>query len=222
MKKRIYIINLAALILLGLAMQIGGAYLVNAAVAIFADTKAVADYSSFMGAVASMEPRQYVHILFVAPLVEELVFRLIFLRSGRMVMPFWAANLVQALLFGFYHSFVIQKVYGFILGLIIGCVFYYCPKIYRDRYPKDEAHKADTGRSVLDMPDCMIGVFLTIILHMTINSAGVFLTPLFSADTALSVQILAGLVLMGIASASAVYLYLQSKGRTPDVFEVIS
>ena len=35
-------------------------------------------------------------------------------------MPFWAANLVQALLFGFYHRFMVQRVYGFVMGLIIG------------------------------------------------------------------------------------------------------
>ena len=114
------VINIASLILLGLTLQIGGAYIVNAAVNCMEGgagaTGAAADqYSKYMDAIRNLESRQIMHVVFVAPLVEEIIFRLIFLRAGRMILPFWAANLIQAALFGIYHSTTVQKVYGFVM-----------------------------------------------------------------------------------------------------------
>ena len=189
-------INIAALILFGLILQIGGAYLVNAAVTVLGGTDAGAaatEYESFMETVRAMEPRQVIHIVFVAPLVEEIVFRLIFLRAGRMLLPFWCANIIQAVLFGIYHGVAIQRVYGFAMGLLIGCVFYYCPIIYRKYLPKG---------ALADLPNSLFGAALTFLLHMVINSSGLFLTPLFSADINVALQICLGLILM----ASAVYV----------------
>ena len=125
--------NIAALILLGIVMQIGGAYLVNAAVIIMENTPAAGQYSSYMEVIRSLDTRHIMQAVIVMPIIEELVFRLIFLRAGRMLLPIWAANLVQAILFGVYHTVTIQRIYGFVLGLMIGCVFCYCPIIYKSR-----------------------------------------------------------------------------------------
>ena len=199
--------NITALIVLGLIMQTGGAYLVNVAVECFAGSEAVTEYASFMGSVTQMEPRQYIHVLFVSPILEEIVFRLIFLRAGRMVMPFWAANLVQAVLFGFYHTFTIQRVYGFVMGLIIGCVFGYCPVIDR------KVHDATPATGFLDLPDCLIGAGITIILHMVINAAGLFLTPLFPADIPVPSQMMIGILLMAVAAVVCIILKYETQGR---------
>ncbi len=201
------ILNTAALIVLGLIMQTGGAYLVNAACKLCADTGPVIKYMEYMANITQIGHRQYIHILFVAPILEELVFRLIFLRAGRMVMPFWAANLVQALLFGFYHRFMVQRIYGFVLGLIIGCVFYYCPLIYRKRYSGTD--------SLLDLPDSLIGVGLTIILHMTINAGGLFVSPHFPADTPMPVQFIMGTLLMAVVVSVCVVLKKQASQNSP-------
>lgn len=201
MKREVIIVP--ALILLGLVMQIGGAYLVNAACRLWAQTTPVIKYAEYMANITQMEHRQYIHVLFVAPILEEAVFRLIFLRAGKMVMPFWAANLVQALLFGFYHTLAVQRIYGFVMGLIIGCVFYYCPLIYRRRHPEKDS-------AIYDLPDCLIGVALTVILHISVNAAGLFVSPLFPADTAVSVQLIMGLLLMTVAVSACIYLWKAS------------
>lgn len=217
--------NITALIILGLLLQTGGAYLVNAAVSLLEDGGAAAaagsaaneaanQYSNYMAAIRSLEPRQIVHAVFVAPLIEELVFRLIFLRAGKMVMPFWAANLVQAVLFGIYHSVTIQKLYGFVMGLLIGAVFYYCPIIYKRFHGSDDGIKKrpdDNSTGLIDMPNSLLGIMITFPLHMIINATGLFVMPLFSADLAIALQICIGLICMAAATAAVLILFRQSR-----------
>ncbi len=203
-------VNIIALLMLGLIMQIGGAYLVNVAVAVLGQSAGAAaaaanEYSGYMNYIRSFDPRQIGHAVFVAPLVEELVFRLIFLRAGKMILPFWAANLVQAILFGIYHGTSFQRVYGFVMGLIIGCVFYYCPLIYRS------CNLAEGKGKLLDFPNSLMGVAFSIILHMTINAAGLFVAPLFPADIAIGVQAAIGICLMGTAVAVCIRLWRMSR-----------
>ena len=228
-KKRLMwnVINIASLILLGLSLQIGGAYIVNAAVNCMengagAVGEAAGQYIDYMDAIRSLEPRQIMHVIFVAPLVEEIIFRLIFLRAGKMILPFWAANLIQAALFGIYHSTTVQKVYGFVMGLIIGCVFYYCPIIYRN-LRSTSSEDTDLRRKVpglLDLPNSLFGVALTFFLHMIINSTGLYVAPLLPADIAIPAQFGLGIVLM-LISAGAVYVLWtiasDCKQKSPDI-----
>jgi len=58
--------------------------------------------------------------VFLAPLAEEFLFRGVTMKKAQKIMPFMAANLLQALLFGIYHLNWIQGVYAFVLGLILG------------------------------------------------------------------------------------------------------
>ena len=203
------VLNILSLILLGLVLQIGGAYLVNAAVNIMgssdvsATASAAIEYSDFMEYIRTIEPKQLTNIIFVAPLFEEIVFRLFFLRAGKMVLPFWAANIIQAVLFGLYHTLTVQRVYGFVIGLVIGCVFNYCPIIYRNNH-----------NTVL--PDSLFGFLATFLLHVVINTAGIFVAPLLPADIAYSYQILAGSVLMVVAFAAAnVLRVIAGKSKVP-------
>ncbi|MBO4905320.1 MAG: CPBP family intramembrane metalloprotease [Lachnospiraceae bacterium] len=194
------VVNTAALIVLGIVMQIGGAYLVNAAVLCLQDTGAGVQYSAYMEAVRSFDTRTIVQAIVVMPLIEELVFRLIFLRAGKMIVPFWAANLIQATLFGIYHTVTIQKIYGFVLGLMIGCVFYYCPIIYR----------AKGGSQLLGLPNSLLGYGMTVILHITINAAGIYLAPLLPPDLPVTLQITMGTILLTMAGVACFVLYRQS------------
>lgn len=61
----------------------------------------------------------------IAPICEELIFRGVTLQYGKKAMPFWVANIFQALLFGIYHMNVIQGVYAFFIGIFLG---YVCEK----------------------------------------------------------------------------------------------
>ncbi len=203
------VVNTASLIILGLALQIGGAYIVNAVVNCMEGTSGAAgeaadQYIRYMDAIRKLEPRQITHVMIVSPLIEEIIFRLIFLRAGRMVLPFWAANLVQAFLFGIYHGTSVQKVYGFVMGLIIGCVFYYCPIIYRNS--RGEA----SGNGLFDLPNSLMGFGFTFVLHMIINAAGLFVAPLFPADLDLIAQFGLGTCLMLIAIGAVYYLWQRS------------
>lgn len=84
-----------------------------------------------------------------APIVEELIFRGVILTKLLLVLPFFAANILQAAIFGIYHWNIVQGVYAFIIGLLFG----YVSRRFRS-------------------------LAASIILHMAINSAA-FLVILF-------------------------------------------
>lgn len=67
----------------------------------------------------------FIYSVILAPFCEELVFRGVTLRQAKKCLPFWAANLFQAFLFGVFHMNMIQGIYAFCLGLILG---YICEK----------------------------------------------------------------------------------------------
>lgn len=81
----------------------------------------------------------------LAPLAEECIFRGLTLRFARNYMPLILANVVQAVLFGVYHMQLVQGIYAFVLGIILGYV-------------------AIKFKSVIP----------TIILHMIINASAFF------------------------------------------------
>lgn len=56
----------------------------------------------------------------LAPLAEEFLFRGVTLKKAQKIMPFMAANILQAVLFGIYHLNWIQGVYAFVLGMVLG------------------------------------------------------------------------------------------------------
>lgn len=64
----------------------------------------------------------FLYSVIFAPLSEELIFRGVTMRQARKVFPFWAANLMQAVLFGIFHMNMIQGIYAFCLGLILGYI----------------------------------------------------------------------------------------------------
>lgn len=66
----------------------------------------------------------------LAPLAEELLFRGVTLKKAQRIMPFMAANVLQALLFGIYHGNLIQGTYAFVLGLLLGFTAEYFHSIW--------------------------------------------------------------------------------------------
>lgn len=66
----------------------------------------------------------------LAPLAEELLFRGVTMRKAEKIMPFMAANILQAMLFGIYHGNLIQGMYAFAIGLILGFVVEYFHSIW--------------------------------------------------------------------------------------------
>lgn len=72
----------------------------------------------------------FLYSVLLAPICEELLCRGVILKSIRRCFPFWAANLFQAVLFGVLHMNMIQGVYAFCLGLILGFIYEKTGSIY--------------------------------------------------------------------------------------------
>ncbi|HPU62889.1 MAG TPA: type II CAAX endopeptidase family protein [Mobilitalea sp.] len=64
-----------------------------------------------------------VYVVILAPVIEELMLRGILFRRIRPALPFYAANLIQAVVFGIYHWNIIQGLYAFGIGLILGYIY---------------------------------------------------------------------------------------------------
>lgn len=67
----------------------------------------------------------FLYSVMLGPISEELIFRGVTMRQAKKCIPFWAANLLQAFLFGAFHMNMIQGIYAFFLGMILG---YVCEK----------------------------------------------------------------------------------------------
>ncbi|MGN6712846.1 lysostaphin resistance A-like protein [Anaerocolumna jejuensis] len=66
----------------------------------------------------------FLYVGIIGPIAEELIFRGVTFHKARKVLPFFAANILQALLFGIYHMNIIQGLYAFAIGLCFGLVRY--------------------------------------------------------------------------------------------------
>lgn len=62
------------------------------------------------------------YAVLLGPIEEELTFRGVIFSSAKKALPFWAANLFQAVLFGVFHMNLVQGVYALFIGLFLGYV----------------------------------------------------------------------------------------------------
>ena len=58
-----------------------------------------------------------------APVIEEILFRGIVLRSIRKFAPAWGAILISSVLFGVYHLNIVQAVYATLMGIAAGILY---------------------------------------------------------------------------------------------------
>jgi membrane protease YdiL (CAAX protease family) len=63
-----------------------------------------------------------IYALILGPVIEEMTFRGATYSILRKNLNFWAANVIQALLFGLIHMNLIQGIYAFLLGLALGYI----------------------------------------------------------------------------------------------------
>ncbi|MCD8150684.1 MAG: CPBP family intramembrane metalloprotease [Clostridiales bacterium] len=75
------------------------------------------------GGGSNLTPLYVINTVILAPLVEETAFRGITLNYARKIMPFWVANLWQALLFGVCHTSFVTGAYAFVMGAVMGYFF---------------------------------------------------------------------------------------------------
>lgn len=62
------------------------------------------------------------YVMLVGPVAEELIFRGVILDRLKPAFSFWVANALQAALFGIFHMNIIQGLYAFVLGMLLGMV----------------------------------------------------------------------------------------------------
>lgn len=198
--------TLLILILLGLVIQVGGCYLVDAfciGIPLLGDKvpyfvrKEIADYTVTITDLTSMESRMVVYVILAAPMIEELVFRVLFLQIFAKFLPFWIANLLQAILFGIYHMGLVQGLYAFLIGTAIGAVFYYV----RSSLAEKKSLIAPLG-----------GYVAGLVLHGVINASGLYLAPVLPDELTLSNKIIIG-VSCTVVTISVLVLFLRPAKR---------
>lgn len=64
------------------------------------------------------------YVLLIGPVSEELIFRGAILDRVYLAFPFFVANILQAALFGIYHMNIVQGLYAFLLGFLLGLIRY--------------------------------------------------------------------------------------------------
>lgn len=72
-----------------------------------------------------------VYVVILGPIAEELIFRgLTFYYMKKATSRFWLANLLQAALFGIMHMNLVQGIYAFLLGMVLGWVYQRFQSLY--------------------------------------------------------------------------------------------
>lgn len=72
----------------------------------------------------SMNPFTIIATVCLAPIGEELLFRGVTFRFAKNAgLGFWAANILQAVCFGIAHMNIVQGIYAFFMGLVLGYVY---------------------------------------------------------------------------------------------------
>lgn len=111
---------LLAMFLLGVSLQLLVSMCLNVVFPILPETM-TNQYADLMeGLIGGNLWLSILVTVILAPLAEELLFRGVTLKKAQKIMPFMAANVLQALLFGIYHGNLIQGTYAFVLGLVLG------------------------------------------------------------------------------------------------------
>ncbi len=66
----------------------------------------------------------FAYVLVIGPVSEEIIFRGAIFDRMHLAFPFWTANAIQAMFFGIYHMNLVQGIYAFLLGMVLGMVVY--------------------------------------------------------------------------------------------------
>lgn len=118
-RKRFSVFLLGGAVVFGISIQCLCSYALNILLPLF--PKVQRDYMALMDSMGTGQgffPLIYMGIL--APVAEELIFRGLILGYEKRELPFWCANFIQAFLFGVYHQNIVQFVYAFSIGLLLG------------------------------------------------------------------------------------------------------
>lgn len=116
-------LSVIGIILLVPGTQCLSTYLVSFLASLFPQwMKAYEKLMDTAGMTNGLTVSMFFYSVLLAPIGEELLFRGVTMHQAKKVFPFWAANIMQALLFGVFHMNMIQGIYAFFLGMILGYI----------------------------------------------------------------------------------------------------
>lgn len=118
-------LNLSALLklaVLGIFVQFAISFLLNLVYIVRPDV--MQNYTKVMENLGSGNPSLFsvFYVVITAPIVEEMLMRGLCLVILRKEFPFWVANIIQAFYFGMIHLNLVQGIYAFLLGMVLGAV----------------------------------------------------------------------------------------------------
>ncbi len=117
-------IQVALIIALGLILQLGISSVLSLIESLA--PKLLENYNELMelAGLGEMSLPVMIAVSIMAPLSEEVLCRGVILRLAERVSPkFWVANVIQALAFGILHGNLVQGIYAFLLGLLLGYIY---------------------------------------------------------------------------------------------------
>lgn len=118
------ILHIVLLLPMGLILQFGISSVLSLIEALA--PKLLENYNELMemAGLGEMSLPAMIAVSVMAPLAEEVLCRGIILRLAERVSPrFWVANIIQALAFGILHGNIVQGIYAFLLGLVLGYLY---------------------------------------------------------------------------------------------------
>lgn len=127
------------------------------------------EYEAAISNIIQFSPLIIFYVVILAPILEELIFRSLICGLLKKFVPFFIANITQALAFAIYHGNIVQGVYAFILGLFIGFLLYISGS-----------------------------VIYTMAFHMGINLCGMLLDKIVPEKTNEAVKLLVAAVSLGL------------------------
>lgn len=106
----------------GIALQITISLALNLILPLF--PKIMESYMSVMEGLGNESVFMILCVCILAPIGEELIFRGLTMRTMEKAVPWQAAIVIQAVLFGLYHMNLVQGIYATLLGLLFGYTAY--------------------------------------------------------------------------------------------------
>ncbi|MCR5355800.1 MAG: CPBP family intramembrane metalloprotease [Lachnospiraceae bacterium] len=166
--------------LLGISAAVFSGYLLGFIMPAFPNL--MEEYSDDISALISGSAVLLFYVLILAPVFEELLFRLFIYNLAKRFTNDTAAIIIQAVLFGLYHGNIVQIIYAFLLGLLLGwirkktehvlyCLIFHCffniTGVIMDRFSKIE--QPLLLRSIILTLTCAVSVFLIWSLNRSRN-----------------------------------------------------
>lgn len=121
-QKNLNLSVLLKLAVLGIFVQFAISFLLNLVYIVRPDV--MQNYTKVMESLGSGNPSFFsvFYVVITAPIVEEMLMRGLCLVILRKEFPFWVANIIQAFYFGMIHLNLVQGIYAFLLGMVLGAV----------------------------------------------------------------------------------------------------